>query len=129
MSFRADAFRAANLAPRTQTLTDGLADLAGWFEGAPAWTVRGLTTDDTLRAQTLAYGGRAKLAAALKQSAQERALCVAAALRVEYLVAGSVDPVMDYDMAAKFAAAYPVEFALLVDRIVALTGQGADPNG
>jgi hypothetical protein len=127
MGFLRDAFAAADFAPRATTLT--LSDLAPWFDGPPEWTVRGLTAAECARCDVLALGGRAKLAAAVAAAGEPSApvpdLPVATALRVEYLVAGSVEPAMDYPTARQLSDAFPVEFLLLTGKIVELTGKGS----
>lgn len=126
--FKREAFAAAVFTPRVITLT--LPDLAAWFDGPPEWTVRGLTAAECARGDALALGGRAKLAAAMATvngSAPARSpdWPVAIALRIEYLIAGSIEPAIDYPLACRLSDNYPVEFMLLTTKIVELTGAGA----
>ncbi len=47
------------------------------------------------------------------------------ARRLEMLTIGSVDPVIDHEMAVKVCTYYPIEFYQLTNAITQLTGQGA----
>jgi hypothetical protein len=47
------------------------------------------------------------------------------ARRIDMLTTGSVDPVIDQEMAVKICTYYPIEFYTLTNAITRLTGQGA----
>lgn len=124
--FLVDSFRAADFSPRTAEVS--LPDLARWFDGPPLWKVRGLTASECACCDILAYGGRARLAEAAKLSddSSPAFLEVPAtiAVRIEYLIAGSVDLVCDYAIARKLSEVYPIEFLTLTLKIIELTGLG-----
>ena len=46
--------------------------------------------------------------------------------RVQHLIIGSVNPQIDYDIANKLAASFPIVFKQLTDEILTLSGQGQD---
>jgi len=48
------------------------------------------------------------------------------AKRIEQLVLGSVDPVVDSSLAIKLASSFPIEFYIITNKITALTGMGRD---
>ena len=50
------------------------------------------------------------------------------ALRLELLIAGSVDPVCDIELAVKLNMAFPTEFLILTKKIMRLTGLGHEPG-
>jgi hypothetical protein len=137
-------FRGAALAPRTATVA--VAELAPWFGEAPAqWIVRGLTGEEIARANEAA--SRATLVAsaveALAAGSAAKAEQVEAmrgilgygtdtpadlVKRLDHLVAGSVEPAIDREIAVRLFNAYPVVAYQLTNKILELTGLGADPG-
>jgi hypothetical protein len=50
------------------------------------------------------------------------------AIRMDMLCVASIDPKVEMDLAVKLCACFPIEFSLLTDRIMLLTGQGKVPG-
>ncbi len=140
MAFDTQRFSTAPLAPRTADVA--VPDLAQWFspDESPTWTVRGLTGDDIARANEAA-DRTAKIRAAMEammQAGAARKEAFAAILgtgddvpddlvkRYEHLIAGSVDPPCDRELAIKLFATFPVVAFQLSNKILELTGLGAD---
>jgi len=133
------AFMRAKFQPRTAEVP--VPALQAFFpDGAPAvWTVRNLTGDEL--AKSMEATNRQKsidtiiqaLATQSEQIDEIRASLgigddVATELikRLEQLVIASVDPAIDKPLAVKLAENYPVEFYQLTNKIIELTGLGAD---
>jgi hypothetical protein len=110
-------------------------------DGDPVWKVRGLTGQELGRANEAA--DRSKIAVALvealvkggddeKKKAAKDLLGVGTgapedvAKRMQYLMAGSVDPPCDHELAVRLCEAFPIEFLELTTAILRLTGQGQD---
>jgi hypothetical protein len=139
MPFNAEQFQRAEFAARTVTVeVAGLADFFGPDE-KPEFTVRGLTAIELHRAMEAgqrqhAIDGVIKALASQKDQVESirRALGLNAdtpgevAKRIEMLVVGSVSPKLDHHTVVKIGEVCPVEFMDLTNRIVGLTGQGAD---
>lgn len=142
MSFDLERFRGASLAPRQATVP--VPDLASFFgEAEPVWTVRGLTGEEIARAKetsarykTIAAAVEALASAAKTQSEQTEALQSLIgygsnvpedlAQRFDHLTAGSVNPTIDRALAVKLFATYPIVAYTLTNKILELTGLGAD---
>lgn len=137
MGFRAESFRQAKLAARTAIVK--VPELADWFDGDPEWTIRAPSSNDLARANDAkARLDRSEaLAAALVHGSAGEVLREAQralgrskdvepdiARRLELLVACSVDPVCDMELAIKLAEFAPVQFFLLTNQILVLSGQG-----
>ena len=142
MSFDPQRFSQAPLAPRTAEVA--VPDLAPWFGPGekPVWIVRGLTGDDIARASEAADKA-AKIRAAVQAllgGGEGRREAFAAILgvgddvpddlikRYEHLMSGSVEPKCDRELAIKLFAAFPVVAFQLTNKILELTGLGADPG-
>ena len=140
--FDARRFTQTPLAPRTAELA--VAELRPFFgpDDPLVWTVRGLTGDEIARANE-ATDRTAKLRAAMEamlQAGAARKDAFAALLgtgddvpddlikRYEHLIAGSVNPPCDRELAIKLFAAFPVVAFQLTNKILELTGLGADPG-
>lgn len=142
MSFDLDRFRAATFKPRQATLP--VPDLAVFFaEGTPPlWTVRGLSGEEIARSNEAQPRGRVigavveALAAAAANPDQASAMKTLIgygdevpedyAKRIDHLVAGSVAPALDREMAVKLFTHYPIVAYQLTNKILELTGLGAD---
>lgn len=141
MPFKADAFRNAKFEYRTATLDErAIPGLKGWFEGEVAWVVRGLTFDEIRKCQEISTAGSdivAMLAKAVSDPKKGRnADAIRQALgfggdvhketrlRIEHLVTCSVDPAIDNQIAAQLQKAFPMEFRVITDKILELTGLG-----
>lgn len=135
--FDVKAFNKAKFEARTEVVE--VPELAEFNAGKPvAWTVRGLTGDEFYKvrgaadknAQVQALLEAVSGKGLLQVEAIREAFGLAADLhedhvkRLEMLIVASVDPPVDRPMAVKFAAAYPVAFARLTDKILVLTGMG-----
>lgn len=140
--FDLQRFSQAALNPRTAEIA--VPDLRAFFapDDAPVWTVRGLTGDEIARANE-ATDRTAKLRAAMEamlNAGAARKDAFAALLgtgddvpddlikRYEHLIAGSVEPPCDRELAIKLFAAFPVVAFQLTNKILELTGLGADPG-
>jgi len=147
MPFDVEKFRESKLEPRTAVVRfkDPAPALVKFFgEGQPVqWTVRGLSGRDVHSANEAAakQKNRQDLAAALAADSDQRAAAIREALglsmvgkatpaemakRLEMFVAASVEPVVDMQIAVKFAEVFPVEFFEVIAKINELTGQGFD---
>lgn len=138
MSFDAKAFMSASFQPRTaEVAVPGLAD---WFgDESPVWTVRGQTANEVALANTAAEKHKAvdaivKAIAEHKDKVEaiKKAIGVSTdtpadiVKRLEQLVQCSIAPVITLDLAVKLAEVRPVEFFILTNKIVELTGLGMD---
>ena len=139
MGFKARRFGKAKFEHRTEAVA--VPDLAQWFdEGeAPEWIVRGLTHAEIAKANEAVNSNKAiaeTVAKLVGGNAKEKAEAVQAIFQVDdttpddtvrriaQLVAGSVSPEVDQPTAVKFAEVYPVEFMVLTNKIMELSGQG-----
>ena len=145
MGFDLERFRSAALVPCQERVP--VPDLKSWFgEGDdPIWIVRGLTGEEFMRAQEAANrydlvlsAARALASAGSLASDREEHLKrligfgsqvpAEMAKGLDALVFGSVDPVIDRDGAVRLYAAFPIVAWHLVQKILALTGMGAEPG-
>ncbi|HOW46619.1 MAG TPA: hypothetical protein P5305_03780 [Rubrivivax sp.] len=143
MAFNAEKFAQAAFRPRTETLD--LPALAPFFDAgeAPRWTVRGLTASEFARAQDAEKRNSSidmlmgALAAAQSKGeavdAARKALGLSSAntpgevaKRLEMLVAGSVEPAVTMEIAVLLAERFAIDFYVITNKIVELTGQGFD---
>lgn len=108
------------------------------------WVVKGLTAaelgranqsaeegQDTLRSLIEAFAGEGDKAEALRNAAgiSVEEVPKDVARRIEMLVSGSVSPEIGYnnrDVAVKLAEAFPTIFYNLTNKILSLTGMGAE---
>lgn len=136
------AFTAAPLAARTASVP--VPDLQPWFGDAePVWQVRGLTGEEIARANE-APARLARLATAVEAlasvQADEQADAIKTLLgvsdavpddiakRIDHLIAGSVEPAIDREIAIRLFQHFPVVAFSLTNKILELTGQGAQPG-
>jgi len=142
--FDLSAFRGAALAPRQAVVS--VPELAHWYPDGPAeWTVRGLTGDEIARANEgvskaalVASAVEALAAGSAARSEQVEAMRGILGIgtdtpadlvkRQQHLVFGSVCPVLDLADAVKLFRDYPVVAYQLTNKILELTGLGADPG-
>lgn len=124
---------------RTHTFkADDIGGLAEYLEDGDDWTVRGLTTSEIHRSQSMVKGGREaietlveKLQEGGKKNAEEFAKALTpkieseTQLRCEQLAIASVDPVLDIRQAIAISEAFPIEFLRITTKILELTGMGA----
>jgi hypothetical protein len=139
MPFDAKRFLQTAFQPRTAGVdVPGLAD---WFgEGErPVWTVRGQTANEVANANDAsakhknidavikAISSNADQIAELKKAIGVTTDTPAEIVkRLEQLVQCSVEPTITLDIAVKLAEVRPVEFYILTNKIVELTGLGMD---
>lgn len=142
MSFDLNRFRATSLTPRQAVVA--VPDLAHWYGGAePVWTVRGLTGEEIARANEanqrtamIASAVEALASAAGSKADQTEAMKTLIgygtetpadlAKRFDHLVAGSVEPQIDREIAVRLFMAYPIVAYTLTNKILELTGLGPD---
>lgn len=142
MGFNADKFMQAKFVPRTRAVAIDAEGLGEWFdtvEGGAKWIVRGLTSNELTRANEAEQLG-VNVDAIVKALASnaDQVNAVKAALgygndtpgdvkkRLEILRLGSVDPVVDLPMAVRVAENFAIDFRILTNHIMALTGIGFD---
>lgn len=122
-------------------------DMAAFFpDGERAvWKVRGMTgqekgwadeqVDAKIRDKVFAFvrallGGSAK---EIEEAAQyipagKKGTAESVSKSILYLTIGSVDPPCDHELAVNICTRYPIEFQVLVLKILELTGKGQDPG-
>ena len=141
MAFDVKAFNKAKFQPREERVL--LPELAAFFgeKEEPAFVVRGLTGEEIARAEEMAEG-RKDLAKVLEGLASrqggEKAEAIkelmgladgvpgTLAKRLEQVAVGLVNPKLDMAGVVKFAANFPVQFYMVSNTILALSGKGAD---
>ncbi len=137
MTFDLAKFEATEFHPREKEIK--VPALAGFFDGDPVWTVRGLSANEIYKAtdaeQKRSLQSKILKAAAsfsgdpddiLKEISANEDTPGEIAKRLEMLVMGSVEPTADLALAVKLAKVYPIEFMHLTNEITTLTGQGFD---
>ena len=139
MSFKTKEFKKTKFSYRTEAVP--LPDLKDWFDGPPEWIVKGLSGNELARCKENAARNRKTITAIIEALSTEDAVtavkCMTGtdgavpmdiALRMELLVAGSLEPACDIELAAKLNIAYPAEFQILTKKIMRLTGLGHAPG-
>jgi len=143
MGFDKTKFLAGGFTPRTSEVQ--VPDMAGFFEDkAPAvWKVRGLKGVEVGQAneamekyrnvaglveKLLGGSDREKLDAAVKVLGYGEDTPADVVKRMEYLRMGSVDPVVDRDLASRVCEFFPIEFYQITNEILTLTGRGHVPG-
>ena len=138
-----DKFLNASFVPRQATIE--VPELSDYFgKDKPEWTVRALTAAELGRANESADRGSENLKALITAMAGEgdKAEAIRKSMglsnqdvpedvsrRIEMLALASVSPALgseQRDVAVKLAEAFPTTFYKLTNKILALTGQGAD---
>jgi hypothetical protein len=128
MAFKAKAFEKAKFEPRTVDVP--VPGMAEWFEGDPVWKVRGLTGNELGRCNEMMESRKSlteiiqDILVKKNDESADDYVPKEKALRVEYLILGSLDPVCDMTMAAKINEPFPAEFNIITTEIIRLTGQG-----
>jgi hypothetical protein len=140
MTFDKKKFMKTPFETRTEAVS--VPDLKDFFpEGAETvWKVRGLTGHELGKVNEAEERNRnlaAIMDALVSASSEEKAAAVKeliglddktpsdVARRLEMLVIGSVDTVVDLELSVRLCTWFPVEFLLLTNTITKLTGQGA----
>jgi len=139
MAFNQQAFMKAQYQPRTADVD--VPSLAAYFddEEKPVWTVKGQTASDVAKAIEAAAKNNnisSIIEAIGKSNVQVDELKKAIGIsddtpqdivkRLEQLTQCSVSPAIDLSCAVKLAESHPIEFYILTNKIVELTGMGMD---
>lgn len=138
-------FLTAKYSARTESVP--VPELADYFADGvdPVWTIKGLTSAEvavTKQAYDRTETARALISALANNTEKVKAVTNALGLtgsdvpqdvsrRIESLVLGSVDPVIDAggrDFVVRLSEVFPVTFYNLTNKIDALTGQGQEPG-
>lgn len=139
MTFNLKKFESASFKDRQESVpVPGLSEFFPDKDSA-IWVVRGLTHAEISQAAenvTVVRNVEA-MVDAISGTAKEKADAIKGMLgvggddvpqetkkRLEYLVMGSIDPVITLDIAVKLSSAFPIEFGMLTNKILNLTGQG-----
>jgi len=141
MGFKSEEFMASRMVPRTEEVD--VPDMAEWFGDGdkPVWKVRGLTGKELGRADVAAVKNK-ELKAVLDGLMSKNSKRITKAIekmiqpdvteedakRIAYFQYGSVEPEGSEELAVKVWTAFPVEFRLITNRILALTGKGHEPG-
>jgi len=143
MPFDPKKFTKTKFEPRTESVP--VPDLKEFFDKKekPVWKVRGLTGTELGRANESAERNKniaAVIEGLLAASARKKTDSMRKLLgiddstppdiakRIDMLVAGSIEPVCDLDLALKLCEAFPVEFFQITTKILELTGKGHMPG-
>jgi len=136
--FDTQAFMRAQFQPRTAEVR--MEQLQSFFgEDEPVWTVRGMTASEMARSLEAASKHKtldAVVQALSSNKAKIDELRAAIGIsddvpgevvkRLEQLTICAVSPSIDLPCAVKLAEAFPIEFYMLTNKIVELTGLGMD---
>ncbi|MFH0995797.1 MAG: hypothetical protein V1844_09915 [Pseudomonadota bacterium] len=142
MAFKAKEFDKAKFEPRTADVP--VPGMQEWFDGPPIWKVRGLSGNELGKCNELAERNRKTIVDIAKALIQNSSAETSAAIqdlvglsddvpqdvarRIEYLMAGSVDPDCTLERAVLLNTAFPVEFRIVTEKIFELTGLGHTPG-
>lgn len=131
-----NAFRSAEFIPRETEITlDALAE-AGMGDGVVK--VRGLTAHELAAAEEsagkgkllsdlverLAGSGKEKVGALMDGIGYHQDVPAALAKRLEHVRLATVEPAMELADVVKLAETFPIEFTILANKIMELTGKG-----
>ena len=137
MAFDSRGFLKTEFVAREETIL--LPALRDWFGGdEPEWTVRGLDIHEVTSARHAVEKNNLAISVAeilsnndtdliqtlKKELGQNDSVDPEIAQHLEYLVAGSVNPKITMPIAVHIANSRLVEFKILVNKIVELTGLG-----
>jgi len=136
--FDTNKFEQSQLSPRTAKVE--VKDLKQWFDKDedPNWEVKGLTATEMAKAQESASKNKNIISVieaiatdkdkvnALKELlGTDDNVPVELAKRMEHLVQGSINPVVDLSLSVKLAQHFPIVFMQLTTKILELTGLGS----
>lgn len=131
-----NAFRSAEFIPRETEITlDALAE-AGMGDGVVK--VRGLTAHELAAAEEsaskgkllsdlverLAGSGKEKVGALMDGIGYHQDVPAALAKRLEHVRLATVEPAMELADVVKLAETFPIEFTIMANKIMELTGKG-----
>jgi len=138
MGFNSKSFKKVKFVPRTESVPVPI--LKEWFDGEAVWVVQALDGNVLGRCNDLAEKNRKKItdiAEGLATGSPEETIKAVQDLvglgdsvpqenakRIEYLIAGSVDPVCDLELAVRVNSFFPVQFREITNKILQLTGMG-----
>jgi len=139
MSFDVQEFMRARFRPRVAEVN--VPALKEFFGPAadPVFKVRGLTGQELGRAKAEAAARRdigPMIESLLAGKPEEQVAALKSifgfgdavpqdvAQRIAFLVAGAINPVVDLDFAVKLCTAFPIEFSIITQKILELTGAG-----
>ncbi|MHC4361375.1 MAG: hypothetical protein ACYSTZ_01005 [Planctomycetota bacterium] len=145
MVFDVKGFMGEQYVPREAEVPITEPELKRFFNSdeSPVWKVKGLTGNELGRANDVAEKNRdlrAIVEGVMSDNSKQKADALKKlvgisddvpndiAKRIEHLVAGSVAPKMDHQMAVKLCEKFPVEFYTLTTKIIELTGHGHVPG-
>jgi hypothetical protein len=143
MGFNAEKFLNAKMQPRTADVP--VPGLAHWFpEGEkPIWKVKGISGQELGFAQQsvanrkdipaivaglLGGNSKEKIDATKKALNIDDTIAANDALNIHLVRLGSVDPVIDEDLAVKLCTCHVIELREIAKKILTLTGQGYEPG-
>lgn len=131
-----EKFRKADFKPRdTDVSLDALKE-AGFGDGVVK--LRGLTAHELAQAEEsaskgkllsdlverLAGGGQEKVSALMDGIGFHQDVPAALAKRMEHVRMGTIEPEMELADVAKLAEVFPIEFTIIANKIMELTGKG-----
>ena len=144
MGFNTEEFLTAKFEPRTDDVPVGDSALQGFFDKdeKPVWKVRGLDGKEYGRAEVAAEANKnieALVDALFGKSDKKKAEAIKKmmiggdtpqdiAKRIAMLKIGSVDPEVNDELALKVCTVAPIEFLIITNKIIKLTGAGHVPG-
>lgn len=138
MPFKRDVFLGQNFVAREEEVK--LEALKDWFDEGeePIFKVRGLSGKELGRANVIAQRNKqtkAVIDGLFSQNSREITAAIKTlispetpedvAKRIAYLEFGAVEPKIDTDFALKLCENFPIEFSILSNKILELTGKGS----
>jgi hypothetical protein len=143
MAFNSRGFMKQQFEARTADVR--VLELAEWFDKDtdPVFTVRGLTFEELNKADNAADNSKAMIELISRLQTKDGP-AIAEGIkdafgvgketpanmvkRINHLVMGSVEPVIDEEFAVKLANTFPIEFMTLTNKVIELTGKGYVPG-
>lgn len=143
MAFDQDKFMATSFSAREETVS--VPDLKGFFakNDKPLWRVRGLKGVEIGRAREASDKNKTikavveglvdsnpkkKAEAVLELIGNPQNVPQDIAYRIEIFKAGSVEPALDYPVIVRLCETFPIEFYLITNKIIELSGKGHIPG-
>jgi len=138
MGFKEKEFIKTKFLPRTEDVL--VPTLSSWFDGEAVWKCRGLEGNELGRCNDLADKNRRLISSIAEGLVSDKASDTVEAIkalvglsddvpsenakRIEYIQAGSVDPICNLDLAIRLNSFFPVQFREITNKILQLTGWG-----
>ena len=142
MGFEIDKFMATQFLPREDVVN--VPDLKQFFDDKEfVWKVRGLKGVEIAKAREASQKNKVLKAVVdgiVSDNEKKKAKAIKSMLgvdgkipddiayRIECLVIGSIEPVVDYPLATKLCETFPIEFYDITNKIVQLSGKGHEPG-